>query len=213
MPSPRPVLFDLDGTLIDSVRLILDSYHHVTREHGLPQRTDDEWLAGLGTPLTTQFRQYMADETLMQELIKTYRAYNLAHHDQRVTIYPGVLDLLVEIKRRGHPTALVTSKNRAGAERGLNLVGLRPYFDVLVGADDVTNAKPDPEPVHLALQRLGVSGEGALFIGDSTHDVHAGNAAGVATVAVLWGPFSREHIAPSAPTYWVSAPHEILALL
>jgi len=213
MSNPRPVLFDLDGTLIDSVRLILDSYHHVTREHGLAPRTDDEWLAGLGTPLVAQFRQYVDDEPLMQELIKTYRAYNLAHHDTRVTIYPGIMEMMREIKRRGHPTALVTSKNRSGAERGLKLVGLTPHFDVLVGADDVTNPKPHPEPVHLALERLGVSGEGALFIGDSTHDVHAGNAAGVATVAVLWGPFSRAHLAPSNPTHWIEQPHELLALL
>ncbi len=213
MSTLRPVLFDLDGTLIDSVRLILDSYHHVVREHGLAPRTDDEWLAGLGTPLTTQFRQYVDDDALMQELIVTYRAYNLAHHDQMVTIYPGILELVTEIKRRGHPTALVTSKNRSGAERGLKLVGLQPYFDVLVGADDVTNPKPHPEPVHLALERLGVPHDGALFVGDSTHDVHAGNAAGVATVAVLWGPFTRAQLAPSLPKHWVHAPHELLALL
>lgn len=210
---PRPVLFDLDGTLIDSVRLILDSYHHVTRVHGLTPRTDAEWLAGLGTPLTVQFGAYKDDPAMMQQLIATYREYNLAHHDQQVRIYPGVRELLDEVRRRGHPTALVTSKNRAGAERGLNLVALRPHFDVLVGADDVTNPKPHPEPVHLALERLGLPGDDALFVGDSTHDVHAGNAAGVATVAVLWGPFDRDHIAPSNPTHWISQPHELLALL
>lgn len=218
MPTPRPLLFDLDGTLIDSVRLILDSYHHVTRTLGLPERTDDEWLAGLGTPLKAQFRQWADDAATMERLIAVYREYNLAHHDSRVTIYPGIAELMTEVKRRGHPTAIVTSKNRAGAERGLRLVGLMDAFDTIVGADDVVNPKPHPEPVHLALERLalerlGLDGSSAFMIGDSVHDIHAGNAAGVATVGVTWGPFTREQIAPAGPTHVVTRPEELLALV
>ncbi len=213
MPNPRPLLFDLDGTLIDSVRLILDTYHHVVRTHGLPPRTDDEWLAGLGTPLVSQFRDWANDPVLFPQLLATYREYNLAHHDSRITIYPGIAELMRELKRRGHPTAIVTSKNRAGAERGLRLVGLMETFDVIVGADDVKNPKPHPEPVHLALERLGLATDGAFMIGDSVHDINAGNAAGVGTVAVTWGPFTREQVAVANPTHVIASPDELLALL
>ena len=89
MPAIRTVLFDLDGTLIDSVRLILDSYHHTLATHGLPPRSDEEWLAGVGTPLTAQFAAWRDDPETLQALIATYREYNLKHHDRMVTVYPG----------------------------------------------------------------------------------------------------------------------------
>src|ERR687890_2472090 len=86
MTALRTVLFDLDGTLIDSVRLILDSYHHTLATHGLPPRTDEEWLAGVGTPLTIQFAAWQHDTRMLETLIATYREYNLKHHDRMVTV-------------------------------------------------------------------------------------------------------------------------------
>ena len=94
MPAIRTVLFDLDGTLIDSVRLILDSYHHTLAAHGLPARTDEEWLAGIGTPLTAQFADWLDEAGTLEALIATYREYNLKHHDRMVTVYPGVVDVV-----------------------------------------------------------------------------------------------------------------------
>jgi pyrophosphatase PpaX len=213
MPNAPVVLFDLDGTLIDSVRLILDSYAHTLRVHGLPPLSEAEWLAGLGTPLVKQFARYDDGKGSIQALIQTYREYNLTHHDSMVTIYPGVRAMMETIRSRGWATGLVTSKNRAGAERGLRLVGLEGTLDVVVGADDVVKPKPDPEPVHKALALLGRSPEDAWFVGDSVHDMHAGNAAGVATVAVLWGPFSREELVPSVPNHWIDAPDQLVGVI
>ena len=213
MPTSPTVLFDLDGTLIDSIRLILDSYAHTLDAHGIPALSDAEWLAGVGTPLVKQFERFDDGAGRMQALIQTYREYNLGNHDRMVTIYPGVREMMAAIRAHGWKTAVVTSKNRAGAERGLRLVGLEEAFDVLVGADDVVNPKPDPEPVHRALELLGRPIENAWFIGDSVHDMHAGKAAGVKTVAALWGPFSREQLEPSAPDYWIGEPQELLAIL
>jgi len=113
------VLFDLDGTLIDSIQLILDSYHHTLAVHRLPARTDAEWLAGLGTPLSVQFRQWSEDPDRLAQLIATYRQYNLSNHDTMVTAYPGVVEMVGVIRRAGLRTGLVTSKNRTGALRGL----------------------------------------------------------------------------------------------
>ena len=209
MPVLQTFLFDLDGTLIDSVRLILDSYHHTFATHGLPPRTDEEWLAGVGTPLAAQLAPWRDDEAVFQALVATYREYNLAHHDRMVKVYPGVVEMVGQLKAAGLRTGLVTSKNRPGALRGLHLAGLETLMDVVVAADDVTNAKPHPEPVERAVALLGAEPATTVYVGDSIHDMHAGRAAGVSTAAVLWGPFGRAHLEGASPDYWLSRPEEL----
>ncbi len=211
-PAFRTLLFDLDGTLIDSVRLILDSYHHALATHGLPPRSDDEWLAGVGTPLTVQFSPWQHDEAMYHALIATYREYNIANHDRMVTVYPGVVDAIRAMKAAGLQTGLVTSKNRQGTLRGLRLAGLEALLDVVVTADDVANPKPDPEPVIRAMATLGASPASTVYIGDSIHDMRSGRAAGVRTAAVLWGPFGRSHLEGASPDYWLAQPVELLPL-
>jgi len=209
----RTFLFDLDGTLIDSVRLILDSYHHTLAAHGLPARTDEEWLQGVGTPLRAQFADWKDDPARLEALIATYREYNLANHDRMVTIYPGVLEAMREVKARGASTGLVTSKNQQGAIRGLRLVGLHDLIDVMVCADDVENPKPHPEPVERAVELLAADPASTVYIGDSIHDMRSGRAAGVRTAAVLWGPFGREHLEHAEPDFWLQRPSDVLELL
>lgn len=207
------VLFDLDGTLINSIRLIIDSYHHTLATHGLPPRTDDEWLAGIGTPLTVQFSQWVREPERMAALVATYREYNLTHHDSRVSAYPGVVDVIHRLKQRELRLGVVTSKNVAGARRGLRLIGIEETMEVIVGADDVQNPKPHPEPIHLALERLGVTAESTIYVGDSLHDMHSGRAAGVRTGAVLWGPFGREHLEPAGPDFWLERPDQLVEVV
>jgi pyrophosphatase PpaX len=213
---PRPplqtFLFDLDGTLIDSVRLILDSYHHALAAHGLPPRSDEEWLRGVGTPLTVQLAEWR-DQGMLEALIATYREFNLANHDRMVTAYPGVVAAVEGIRRAGRATGLVTSKNRPGAVRGLRLVGLESMMDVLVCADEVANPKPHPEPVEKAVALLGADPRSTVYVGDSIHDLVSGRAAGVRTAAALWGPFGREHLAGATPDYWLERPENLLDLL
>ena len=213
MPALLTVLFDLDGTLIDSVRLILDSYHHTLSRHGLPARTDEEWLKGVGTPLTVQLAEWRDQAGTIEAMIATYREYNLRHHDRMVTVYPGVLDAIREIKAAGVQTGLVTSKNRQGALRGLTLVGLEALMDVLVCADEVTNPKPHPEPVEKAVSLLGADPGTTVYVGDSVHDMHSGRAAGVRTAAALWGPFGRAHLESANPDYWLETPADLVGLV
>jgi pyrophosphatase PpaX len=209
MPQLTTVLFDLDGTIIDSVRLILDSYHHTLKTHGLPPRTDEEWLAGVGTPLRVQFAPW-AESHGIDALIATYRDYNLSHHDASVTAYPGVVEMVHTLRTAGLRTGLVTSKNRSGAERGLRVVGLAGTMEAIVGADDVQHPKPHPEPVLLALDLLGVAAAESIYVGDSIHDMQAGRAAGVRTGAVLWGPFDRPHLECTAPDCWLEHPADLV---
>jgi pyrophosphatase PpaX len=213
MAAIQTVLFDLDGTLIDSIRLILDSYHHTLAAHGLPPRTDDDWLRGVGTPLRVQFAEWHDDLSKLEAMIATYREYNLAHHDRMVTVYPGIVAAVEGIRTAGRQTGLVTSKNRQGALRGLALVRLEAMMDVLVCADEVTNPKPHPEPVEKAVALLGADPRTTVYVGDSIHDMVSGRAAGVRTAAALWGPFGRAHLEDAAPDYWLATPADLLTLL
>ncbi len=213
MPKLRTVLFDLDGTLIDSVRLILDSYHHTLAAHGLPPRSDEEWLEGVGTPLTAQFGALRDSAGMLEALIATYREYNLKHHDRMVTVYPGVVDVVKELKQGGIATGLVTSKNRSGALRGLTLARLESLMDVMVCADEVENPKPHPEPVEKAVRLLAADPAATVYVGDSIHDMRSGRAAGVRTAAVLWGPFGRSHLEGAQPDYWLEQPADLLAVI
>jgi pyrophosphatase PpaX len=213
MATIRTVLFDLDGTLIDSLRLILDSYHHTLAQHGFPARTDTEWLKGVGTPLRVQLAEWQDDRGTLEAMVATYREYNLEHHDRMVTVYPGVLDAVREIKALGLQTGLVTSKNRQGALRGLTLVGLEALMDLLVCADEVTNPKPHPEPVLKAVSLLGADPATTVYVGDSVHDMNSGRAAGVLTAAALWGPFDRDHLRAAEPDYWLEEPAGLVKLV
>jgi pyrophosphatase PpaX len=205
-------LFDLDGTLLDSIELIFRCYRHAAATHLAELPDDQVWLDGLGTPLRQQFGAVTSDAELIEEMVVTYREYHHLHHDTSVSLYPDVERVVASLTARGVTLAVVTSKLRAGADRGLRLTGLNEHFPVIVTAEDVSRPKPDPEPVLAAVERTGGDRTRTIFIGDSPHDMAAGRAAGVATAAVLWGPFSVEALSPSSPTYLLSTPEEILSL-
>lgn len=205
-------LFDLDGTLIDSIELILTSYRHTLKIHRGIEPPDQVWMKGLGTPLWVQFREWTEDPAEIEAMVATYREYNLANHDRMVRPYDGVVEQVRGLKTAGHALGLVTSKLRGGALRGLRVARLEDQFDVVVGSDEVEHPKPHPEPVLKALERLGRPAAGAVFIGDSRHDLECGRAAGVKTAAVLWGPFGRSDLEDLAPDYWLERPEDLRSL-
>jgi len=207
-------LFDLDGTLIDSIDLILRSYRHTMKIHRAnePLPPDDVWMKGLGTPLRVQFRHWTEDPAEIDAMVATYREYNLSHHDALAKPYDGVTAAVLALHATGKRLGLVTSKFVGGARRGLTLVGLEQAFEIIVGADSVTHPKPHPEPVLKALELLGAKPEGTVFIGDSRHDLECGRAAGVKTAAVLWGPFDRAHLEDLAPDFWLEKPEQLAQL-
>ncbi|MGH7524681.1 MAG: HAD-IA family hydrolase [Gemmatimonadales bacterium] len=213
MAAFQTVLFDLDGTLIDSVELIVDSYHHAYRVHGLPAMSRDEILAGLGTPLRTVFGALTDDAAAIDAWIATYREFNLSHHDARIRAYPGTVAMVRSLRAAGLRLGLVTSKNRVGAARGLKLVGLADEIEIIVGADDVTHPKPHPEPVERALELLAMPASTCLFVGDSHHDIRCGRSAGVRTAGVTWGPFDRAHLEAAGPDFYCDSPNDLLALV
>jgi pyrophosphatase PpaX len=211
--SPRAVLFDLDGTLIDSIELIVNSALYAFEKCGHPAPAAEEWLADLGLPLRAMFGRFIEDESRMADLVAGYREYQLANHDRLVRPYDEVAATLEALHERGYALAVVTSKAEPLAHRGLAHVGLGNFFDVVVGLESCKRHKPDPEPVQIALERLGVGRDAAAFVGDSPHDMAAGRAAGVTTIAALWGPFSRAQLAPSEPDYYIERMSELLPIV
>ena len=165
---PYAVLFDLDGTLIDSIALLLASMKHTF--HGRPRKpTDEEWIEGLGTPLPKQLTPYVESDEDRERLINRYRTFQLENHDRLMAQYAGVIDTLALLYQRGHPMGVVTSKGNMMMERGLKFIGADDYIEVAIGYDSVHIHKPDPFPVRAALEKLGTNPNEAVFVGDSPH--------------------------------------------
>ncbi len=194
---PPALLFDLDGTLVDSIELILESARFAFVGFAGKAPTDEEWRAGIGRPLQAVLREYAPDKGEAERLLGRYREYQLANHDRLLRAYEGIVAQMRAFSETGHPLAVVTSKADWLARRALEFVGMDDLFPVLIGCDSCTNHKPHPEPVERALSLLGVLASNAIFVGDSPHDVEAGRAAHVFTVGVTWGAFAREEMEAS----------------
>ena len=207
------VLFDLDGTLIDSGPIIVASMKHASLTV-LGREPDEELVrSAIGGPgLIAQMRDLDPDR--VDELVEAYRAHNEPLHDT-LQAFPDVLALLPVLRDEGRRLGIVTAKR-------LRTVGLAvdrfpvlaELMDVVIGADDTERHKPDPDPVLEALRRLDASPEDAAYVGDSPFDIHAGNAAGVRTVAVGWGGIHPdERLAHARPDALVHTAEELHAAL
>src|SRR3954466_7800919 len=209
---PYAVLFDPDGTLIDSIALLLASMRHTF--HARPrQPSDAEWIEGLGTPLPKQLTPYVESDEDRERLVNRYRTFQNENHDRLMARYEGVIDTLALLYQRGHPMAIVTSKGNTMMDRGLKFIGADDYIEVAIGYDSVHIHKPDPYPVKTALEKLEYGAEEAVFVGDSPHDIKSGNAAGVITIAALWGPFTRSALEPYKPTHFLENIKQLPALI
>ena len=210
--TPPALLFDLDGTLIDSIGLLLECMEAAFADR-TRRPTRAEWIAGIGTPLRAQLAEWCDGDADVEQMVGRYRDYQDQHLERLTTAYPAVVDTVQSLRSAGHRTAIVTSKGRIMTGRSLQHVGLADAFDAVITFEETTRHKPLPDPVHLALERLGATADRALFIGDSPHDMHAGRAAGVTTVAALWGPFSREELAVATPDHFLDTFSQLPGLL
>jgi pyrophosphatase PpaX len=205
------LLFDLDGTLINTNDLIVASFTE-TLNHYYPGRYQrEDILPFMGPPLYDSF--YSIDPERVDEMVARYRKHNLEHHDSLVTEFKGVYETIRTLKENGYKLAIVSTKKRDGIEKGLRLTKLDEFFQVVIGLDDVEKAKPDPEPVLKALDLIGSVPEEAIMVGDNHHDILAGQNAGTKTAAVAWSLKGREYLAQFNPDYMLETMPDLLTIL
>jgi len=209
----RVILFDLDGTLIDSGPIIMASMRHASVTV-LGREPDEEAVrAAIGGPgLIAQMRELDPDR--VDELVDVYRAHNEPLHATLET-FDGIPELLHELCDRGHQLGIVTAKRRSTVHLAFDRFPfLAELTDVLVGSDDTERHKPDPDPVLEALHRLGATPDEAVYVGYSPFDIQAGNAAGAHTIAVGWGGIHPdERLLAAEPDALVQHPEEILTVV
>jgi pyrophosphatase PpaX len=206
------VLFDLDGTLIDSGAMILASYKHATRTV-LKREVPREVLSGFIGGGSIHDHMRALDEDLADELVRVYREHNEPLHDE-LEAFPGVQDLLSSLAAQGRKLGVVTAKRRRTVDLAFAALPLERYFDVVVTTESTERHKPHSDPVLHALAALGALPDEAAFVGDSPYDVMAGKAAGVFTIAVSWGNIHpEERLIEAGADVLVSTPAELLDVL
>lgn len=201
------ILFDLDGTLIDTNKLIIDSFKHTYKTHLNRDVEEKEILKYFGEPLITTLRRYSSENA--DELYDTYINYNESIHDNSVSLCCNIKECLEQLKEMGCIMAVVTSKRAIMAHRGLELFDIMKYFSVVISLDDTEEHKPHPAPILKALEKLGAEPEDAIMIGDSIFDIQCAHNAGVKAVQVTWGA-ALEHLEQEEPDYLVDNALEIL---
>ena len=208
----KGVLFDLDGTLLDTLELISRSFHHAMIEVLGHDEAMDKFCAMLGQPLREQMGEYARSDAELEALLATYRAHNALIEREAIKIFAGIPEMLAELQERGWRLGVVTSKMHGTATSNLEVFGLMRYFECLVGADDCPAHKPDPAPVSLGCALLGLEPGACLYVGDSPFDMQAGNAAGCKTVAVHWGQFPIARLRAEHPAYEAATPADIVQI-
>ncbi|WP_347320821.1 pyrophosphatase PpaX [Rossellomorea sp. RS05] len=205
------ILFDLDGTLIDTNELIISSFLH-TLNHFYPGDYDRESvLPFMGPPLQESFGKLNPEKC--DDMCAHYREHNRANHDDLVTEFEGVTETIETLHEQGYKLAIVSTKSRVMVIRGLELMGLKPYFDVIISLDEVEHPKPHPEPVQKALEALGSAPEEVLMVGDNHHDILGGRNAGVLSAGVAWSAKGKAHLEQYEPDFMLDTMQDILTIV
>lgn len=207
----KGILFDLDGTLVDTLPLIEECYRITFIEE-----------LGLDVPLQKIMQQVgrpFKDICAMFAPDKVKKAMSLYHktydrlHDRLIRAYPGVREVLHQLRRKGLKLAVVTSKNRVNCLRELKFFGLQEFFVEVISSDDCQQHKPHPEPVENALRLLQLDSRNVLFVGDSPYDIKAGKAAGVKTAGITWGISTKEQLLAHQPDFLLQNLNDILPII
>jgi pyrophosphatase PpaX len=205
------ILFDLDGTLIDTNELIITTYLHTLEKYYPSKYQREDVLPFLGPTLHEAFGSINPD--LVEEMVLEYRAFNIANHDELVTEFAGVFETVQSLKDKGYKLGIVTTKRHDVTLKGLRLMDLERFFEVVVTYDHVSKTKPDPEPIFKALEQLDSTPEETMMVGDNYHDILAGKNAGTVTAGCAWSIKGRDYIAKYEPNYILENMADLLTIL
>ncbi|MCF0150568.1 MAG: HAD-IA family hydrolase [Firmicutes bacterium] len=214
MSKIKAVLFDFDGTLIDTNQLVLDSWHNVYKAYGITPPADEVLTATFGQPLEDALAEFFP-EYPVEESARHYRSFQQDHFSGTARLYEGIPQLLQELKARGYLLAIVTSRLWASLKSNKYEFHQQDLFDAIVSQEDTDVHKPQPEPCLIALRKLGISPEEAIMVGDSRLDILCGKNAGCKTALVGWSvAFPPETATGEAkPDHIIYHAQELLELL
>jgi HAD superfamily hydrolase (TIGR01509 family) len=193
----RAVLFDLDGTILDSTEAIMRSYHHLFDTLGEARPTREVIMRGIGSPLEVEVRRMTSRDPA--ECARIYRDFFETVAEEHTILLPGARECLESLQSAGLMLGFATSRKRESAERLLAFLGILDFFSCRIGPHDVTHPKPHPESVLKALDTFGAAAEELIFVGDMHYDIEAGHAAGARTIAVTTGYESRRELEALGP--------------
>lgn len=213
MSKIKAVLFDFDGTIMDTNTIILKSWQHTFQTVLGRDPVHEEIVATFGEPLDVTMGKLFPDRDT-HEMVETYRHYQRHIYKDDITMFPGMKETILELKARGYLVAIVTSRLWSSTRTGLYKFDIADLFDAVVSAEDTTIHKPDPTPCLLCLEKLGVAADEALMVGDSKFDILCARNAGVASCLVAWTiSVNEEQRKALAPEYTIDDARQLLDIV
>ena len=214
MGKTDTVLFDFDGTVMNTNDVIIASWQHTFRTIDGKEREVSEIARTFGEPIVKTMKR-LFPQVPVEESLKIYRSYQYDYFDDLVTLFPGMKELLVKLRKTGYKTGLVTSRMRNTTFRGLEKFELTDLFDAVVTCDDTNVHKPDPEPVFIALDKLGTKPEKTVMLGDTMYDIMCANNAGVTSILVGWAiaPTEEEIKGENGPDFIMKDAADLFRIL
>ena len=208
------VLFDLDGTLIDTIELIYQCYRLLFLNRFKYDVKREDIIPYIGIPLKDQFLKHIPDlsEEELSDMADEFMNYQYSLYKEYLKPVPGSVETLKELKKEKIKTGVVTSRRKNSAILYCDKTGLRLFLDIIVAVEDTQKHKPHPEPVIRAISTLNVLPERTLFVGDAVFDIEAGIKAGVDTAFACWGSNSIENLTPT-PKFFFKSFDEVLSLV
>lgn len=207
------IIFDFDGTLINTNDVIIEAWQHTYRYYGMDEPPIEHITGCFGEPLLITMAREFPDVD-PEESAQVYRNRQNEKAEELVSLFDDIPELLQALKRKNYKLGIVTSRTRESTLRYLERFGIERYFDGIVTCDDTHKHKPDPEPVLSGLEKLGTDAEKALMIGDSSFDMKSANNAGVKTVLVGWRvAAANENIGECTVNYSIAEPMDLMEIL
>lgn len=207
----KAVIFDLDGTLADTFPMIVKAWNEAVSPHTGKTYSDAEVISRFGIPDPQMIRRELPGPE-GEQADEVYHKYYAANHGA-VALFPGVRELLKELKRRGVPMGVMTGKGLRTAKITVEALGLADTFGAVITGEDVAQQKPAPDGPLLAAKKLGVAPSQSAFVGDSPVDILAAKAAGMVAVAAGWHPVYIDEIRALKPDVWSNTPMDVVSLL
>lgn len=207
----KTVLFDLDGTILNTNELIVASFLHTLEGETEKRYTREDIVSNFGRSLIDQLREYTGQEDV-ERFIQKYRAYNISRHDDLIAEFPNVREVLDKLARGGIKLGVVTSKVRRTTLMGLERFSMKEHMGSIITVDEVSEPKPSPEGIRKAMAELGADPATTLMVGDSQYDLLAAKAAGVRVAAVAWSEKGLDFLNQFGPDYVIQDMRDLLEL-